>query len=121
VVEDQRHPLAAPQFALAAELAGALLEALLIQAALEVAAVVARSAHEDFRQTARPVGRAESGDASRHRIEVLCGDAGAPCESLERAEVAAGWTEPEPAERLGPAGRRGHGRSNVVFVVASPA
>ena len=98
VVEDQRHPLAAPQLALAAELAGALLQALAVQAALEVAAVVARSAHEDFRHAARPVGRAQSGDAPRHRIEVLRGDAGAPCEFLERAEVAAGGTEAKPAE-----------------------
>ena len=100
VVEDERHPLAAPQLALAAELAGALLEALAVQAALEVLPVVGGPAHEDPVERDRAADDAE--DLALHGvgIEVVGGNAEALGQDPQRAVVATRRSHAETPESL---------------------
>src|SRR5690606_28209843 len=104
VVDDQRHPLAPPELALAALLAATLLEALAEEPLLEVPAAVGRVAHEDAGERDRlaPV----RGPAARPP-EVARVDPTAPRVPLDGRGVPARAAVAEPAQRLRPGERGG--------------
>ena len=104
VIEGQRHRPPAPFFSKPAELTSPLLHALVEQALLKVAAMESRIHDQDLRKRCRAIARRS---AKRPlRIHVVDRDAVLRDQPVERAMVAAGWSQPKRPQCLGQAARR---------------
>src|SRR5687767_5222224 len=95
VIEDQCHAGAVPFLALTAQLAAALLQALGIQAALEVGALVVRVNDQDLVERTRRICSPQGAGARPGRVEVVRRDPPRRGVALDRPEVPSGVTKAE--------------------------
>ena len=102
VIEDQRHPRAVPLLALTAHLAAAVLDALGVEAPLEVGALVARVLYENLLERTYAVRMRRRSLPRAGRIEVLRRYPPRLGVALDRPEVATGGPQPEPPQRFRP-------------------